>query len=55
MLLASGISGGEAVEKAGALVENKSIAEKLPAAKAQRAPRTVSSQLRKHIKYPARA
>lgn len=33
MLLASGIPVGEAVEKAGALVENKRIAEKIPAAK----------------------
>lgn len=35
MLLASGISGGEAIEKAGLLVENRRIAEKLPAAKEQ--------------------
>lgn len=35
MLLASGISGGEAIEKAGLLVENRTIAEKLSAAKEQ--------------------
>ncbi len=33
MLLASGIAVGEAIEKAGALVENKKIAEKIPLAK----------------------
>lgn len=35
MLLASGIPSGEAIDKAGLLVENKSISSKLPAARAQ--------------------